>query len=149
VSAQQNRVDSIAKQQEDKSVSSAREQDRVEKFIEKVTDGGWFFSANLEACTRILTASTQAADLRWVRLPRILRGCDTLRRAACTPLRTIRGSNFGHFAESCRGTSMRYNGRLDGRNPDPYYGWGSLHKEAESNFRLQKPTQGELLEAGF
>jgi hypothetical protein len=43
--AQESRADLIAKQQDNKSKAlQPEEQDRVEKFIKKMTEGGWFFS---------------------------------------------------------------------------------------------------------
>jgi hypothetical protein len=45
VCAQESREDSIAQQQEEKSKNlQPEEQDRVEQFIAKMTEGGWFFS---------------------------------------------------------------------------------------------------------
>ena len=46
VGAQESRTDSIVKQQEEKSKHLQPEvQDRIELFIKKMTEGGWFFSA--------------------------------------------------------------------------------------------------------
>ena len=142
-SAQESRADSIAKQQEEKSRQLRPEvPDRVEQFVTRMTQGGWFFSANprglypyfdsvypgggftLGAGYRRYYGDYAFAEAR---------GLYSFKNYKRFELRTVSPNHAGGRVDL-----EALAGWMDATQI-PYYGLGiESAKDAESNFRLQE-----------
>ena len=142
-SAQESRADSIAKQQEDKSRNlQPEEQDRVEKFIAKMTEGGWFFSATPRGLYPYFDSvysgggfTLGAGYRRYVGDYAFteVRGLYSFKSYKRFELRMVFPNHAGGLVDFDAA-----GGWMDATQI-PYYGLGiDTPKDAESNFRLQE-----------
>jgi hypothetical protein len=142
-SAQESRTDSIARQQEDKSKNLQPEiQDRVELFIKKMTEGGWFFSATprgfypyfdsvysgggftLGAAYRAYYGDYSFAEVR---------GLYSFKNYKRIEFRTVSPNHAGGLLE------FDATGGWMDATQIPYYGLGiDSPKDGQANFRLQE-----------
>ncbi|MBP1596168.1 MAG: outer membrane protein/protective antigen [Acidobacteria bacterium] len=141
--AQESRADSIAKQQEDKSKGLRPEvQDRIEQFVAKMTQGGWFFSANPRGFYPYLDSVYSGGGLTLGAGYRgyygdyafgEVRGLYSFKNYKRIEGRTVSPNHAGGLLDF-EATA----GWMDATQI-PYYGLGiDTFKEAEANFRLQE-----------